>query len=396
MNKDNRKKEVLKNYYIEKTSNKVYQGLKVIFNIGERLVIIKSYPHSIQSPKSYMNQKKVIKDLYRILDSGIEQHFPELELIQNEHLITVTEEERIATEKREEAKRQKLIYEQKQAEKKGFNDNPSSIFRFKSSKSLFPNYVEFKPNDTTLNIMKKYIHDGSINELEEHFQFSKEEYFRLDVKNGCIVHFENPNLNIGFMYAINLLNSKMYTVKPIPMPKPLVNLLISGNTKHTIKAATSDPLIRQQLKKLPLRILEKDRVEFCYFVFRHIKEIETFNPYYEKDLDFHIRNKMFRDKNKEQVTKSINRYLSDNHMSMSEFFAVDLSSHEGMEQFEVCRQQLVMIFTMLISKYFKLYIENSIDMAEYTKNDKSSSDTETDNPSPDKKSNGTKMMKNRM
>ncbi|MEZ9804565.1 hypothetical protein AB4264_25150 [Vibrio sp. 10N.261.55.B8] len=395
MNKDEQKLNTLKQYYNDNIfSKETYCGLELYYEIDAvYALVIDSYPDSIQNPSSYMNQKKVLKDLYRVLENGLEQHFPRLHFMKNEELITVTREEKEADARRIEAEKQRLIKEQKQAERKSFEDNHETIFRYKSSNSLIPNYVDFKPNDTTLNIMKKYLHDSSLIELEEHFQFTKEDYFRLEIKNGCIVHFENQNLNIGFMYAMNLLSNKMYTVKPLSTPKPLVNLLISGNKKDDIKAGTSDPLIRQKLKKLPLRILDKDRIDFCNFVFRHIQAIETFNPYFEKDLDFYIKNSMRYDKNKEQVVMAINKYLSENQMSISELFAIDTSDKEGMELHEICRKQLVAIFTVLISKYFKLYIENSIDMSEYTKNDKSSGDTETDSPSPDKKSNGSRKNK---
>ena len=51
----------------------------------------------------------------------------------------------------------------------------------------------------------------------------------------------------------------------------------------------------------------------------------------------------------EQVVKSINKYLSENQMSTSELFAVDTSDAEGMALHEICRKQLVAIFTVLIN-----------------------------------------------
>lgn len=394
MSEQEKKQNIIK-YYQEKTTAENYKGLVISFNIGERLVIIKRYPNSVMFPKSYMIQKKIVHDLFLILKKGISEHYPELLIIENEQLIPITREEEIADKKRKkeaEEKRLKLI---RDTEIRQFNDNHASIFNFASNKSLYPNFVKFKPNDTTINILKKYIHDDNISELEEYFQFSPEEYFRINVKNGCIKHFDNENLNIGFMYSLNLLNNKMYSVAPFDVPKVLINLLTRGNNKNKIKSATSDPLIRQKLKKLPLRIKEQDKISFCDFIFRHVEKLVTFNPYFEKPLEFHIRNPLFKDNNKNQVAKSLNKYLEENHMTMDDFFTVDRSTAEGIRYAELCRKQLILIFSLLISKYFKIYYENNIDMAEYTQNDKTKDGSDSETPTPDKKSSGTKMMKNR-
>jgi len=395
---DKDKKVLFLKYLKSKLSGDNYTGLKATVEINEGFkstFIILRYPNSILNSSSYMAQKNVLHHLNKHIDKAINEYFPDLILIRNEHLIPKTNEEKLADKKREQVIEEKRLKKLKDDEIKSFNDNHCSIFTFKSSKSLYPNFVEFKPNSTTLNILKKYIHDDSISELEEYFQFSQEEYFRIEIKNGSINHFESEALNIGFMYSINLLNNKMYIVNHFNVPKPLINLLIQGNTKHTIKPATSDPLIRQKLKKLPLRILDQDKTPFCNFVFRHIKKIITFNPYFEKDLDFHITNKLFRDKNQEQVTKALNRYLSENNMFLSDLFNVDTSTIDGMQLAELYRKQLILIFTLLISKYFKLYYENNIDMTEYTKNDSAKNEGETDTLK-ETKSKGSNIMKQKI
>jgi hypothetical protein len=370
-----------------KLSGDNYKGLKATVEINEGfkpIFMILRYPNSILNPSSYMAQKNVLHHLSKNIDKAINEYFPDLILIMNEHLIPKTNEEKLADEKRERAVEEKRLKKIKDDEIKSFNDNHGSIFSFKSSKSLYPNFVEFKPTSTTLNILKKYIHDDSISELEEYFQLSPEEYFNIKIQNGSVNHFESENLNIGFMYTMNLLNNKMYVVKPFAIPKPLINLLITGSIKHSVRPATSDPLIRQKLKKLPLRILEQNKTPFCNFIFRHIEKIITFNPYFEKDLDFHLTNKLFRDKNQEQVTKALNRYLSENNMFLSDLFNVDTSTNDGMKLTELYRKQLILIFTLLISKYLKLYYENNIDMSEYTKSDNAKSEGESNTLQEDK------------
>lgn len=231
-----------------------------------------------------------------------------------------------------------------------------------------PMKFSFIPDQSFKNVYTKHLNKTYRDAFSNYYDFRHDEVTIYNTK-GKIDHYDDPKMNEGIAYLVNLLAEKCYFVDEYPIPFVLEKLMLFGTPSKNAEELAADienkkdsdeeiqsifvhNKFKTYFKKYELAV---DVKEFTTYLITHFKFMSSYN-YHKKGGIESVR----FDSNKLKFTEVMTKYCTDNGLGKDSKGLFLMYTRKA-------ETDLIEMYLLLFSEYYNIYHSQNVDDHMFTK-----------------------------
>jgi len=231
-----------------------------------------------------------------------------------------------------------------------------------------PREFSFIPDISFKNVYTKHLNKTYRQSFDDYYDFRNSKVTIYNTK-GKIDHYDDPRMNEGIAYLVNLLAEKCYFVDEYPIPPVLEKLMLFGTPSKNAEELASDlenevesgeeiqnifvnNKFKTYFKKYDLAV---DVKEFTTYLVTHFKFMSSYN-YHKKGGIESVR----YDSNKLKLVEVMTKYCTDNGLGKDSKGLFLMHTRKA-------ETDLIEMYLLLFSEYYNIYHSQNIDDHMFTK-----------------------------